>query len=75
MAVVQIKHHPIKSGGIIRYCRGTLGYGNDSSAPKPCMDSRSSSDEDFIGSKTAIYEAVFVLIFSCVRIYHVQKQN
>ena len=25
MAFVQIKHHPIKSGSIVRYCWGALG--------------------------------------------------
>ena len=33
--------------------------GNDVSASKPCRNPRSSSDEDFTGSKTASFAAVF----------------
>ena len=38
-------------------------YIYDASAPKPCLNPGSSSDEDFIGSKTASLAAVFVYNF------------
>ena len=37
--------------------------GNDASAPKPCLNPGSSSDEDFTGSKTASFAAVPVYNF------------
>ena len=36
-----------KSGGIVRYCCGTLG--NDTLAQKLCLASESSSNESFVG--------------------------
>ena len=52
MAFGLIKHHPIKSG--VPWVSG-----NDASVLKPCLNP-GLSDEDFIGSKTAIFVAVLV---------------
>ena len=43
--------------------------GNDASAPKPCLNPGSSSDEDFTGSKTASFASVLVYNFFSFYIY------
>ena len=43
-----------KSGGVVRYCWALWTSGNDASAPKPCPNPESSSDEGFVRSNAVV---------------------